>query len=196
MTEKYGSLATAEAKALHPVYFVNNIQNKIPSLDGTSVTYSQWVKLFTLHAKGYRVLSNIDDTPPPVASDASYKTWTEVDASFNNGSMAHFQYSLEQTQIIFLSNKKARVAALEKFSNLTLVACSSLNDYCQQLQDLGEQLNDVGHKVDESRLICQLVSRIPREYDAAATIMNLSNLSWDEARTAIDLERQRQEARP
>ncbi|KAJ0587040.1 hypothetical protein HanIR_Chr04g0158571 [Helianthus annuus] len=42
---------------------------------------------------------------------------------------------------IFLSNKKARVAALEtRFCNLTLTACSSVDDYCQQLSDLASQL--------------------------------------------------------
>ncbi|KAI3733939.1 hypothetical protein L6452_13398 [Arctium lappa] len=46
--------------SLHAVYTVTNIQHKIRILDGTKVTYNSWVKLFQLHARGYKVLDHID----------------------------------------------------------------------------------------------------------------------------------------
>ncbi|XP_022004618.1 uncharacterized protein LOC110902214 [Helianthus annuus] len=42
--------------ALLPAYTITNIQNKVRILDGTKVTYSSWVKLFTSHA--WRTLSD------------------------------------------------------------------------------------------------------------------------------------------
>uniref|UniRef100_A0A251RPW0 Uncharacterized protein n=1 Tax=Helianthus annuus TaxID=4232 RepID=A0A251RPW0_HELAN len=57
---------------------------------------------------------------------------------------------------IYLSNKKARAAALEtRFCNMTLSACASLDDYCQQLQSLATQLANVDHQVSDSRLVLQ-----------------------------------------
>ncbi|XP_076897131.1 uncharacterized protein LOC143550356 [Bidens hawaiensis] len=153
------SSASVDLKAIHPVYFVTNIKNKIRTLDGTTITYSAWVKLFTLHAKGYKVLWHIDDTPPPEVTDDSYESWAGVDAIVQPwiygtisdkylrrvlDTKATAQQVRNKLKHIFLSNKKSRAAALEKqFTNLTLSACSSLDDYCQKLQDLAEQLNDV-----------------------------------------------------
>nr|XP_043611623.1 uncharacterized protein LOC122583264 [Erigeron canadensis] len=60
--------------------------------------------------------------------------------------------------MIFLSNKQAKVAALEtRFVNLTLAACNSVEDYCQQLKDLANQLVDVDQPVPEQHLVLQLV---------------------------------------
>nr|XP_043619943.1 uncharacterized protein LOC122591762 [Erigeron canadensis] len=64
------------------------------------------------------------------------------------------------------SNKKARAAALEtKVCNLTLAACSSLEDYFQRLKDLANQLEDVDHSVTDDQLVLQLVRGLPSEYD-------------------------------
>ncbi|KAK9748712.1 hypothetical protein RND81_02G075000 [Saponaria officinalis] len=65
---------------LHPVYSVTNILNKVRMLDGVKVSYSAWVKLFTLHARGYKVLHHIDGTKPPPETDATYASWCEIDA--------------------------------------------------------------------------------------------------------------------
>lgn len=70
-----------QSKAIHPVYTVTNIQNKVRILDGTKVTYTSWVRLFKLHARGYKVLSHIDGTTtPPKETDPSYEAWSEIDA--------------------------------------------------------------------------------------------------------------------
>ncbi|KAJ9547307.1 hypothetical protein OSB04_019850 [Centaurea solstitialis] len=53
---------------LHPVYTVTNTQNKVCILDGIKV------KLFKLHARGYKVLDHIDDTPPPTKTDTGDET--------------------------------------------------------------------------------------------------------------------------
>ncbi|KAJ0927728.1 hypothetical protein HanRHA438_Chr04g0186171 [Helianthus annuus] len=69
-----GSSLSTEPKSqsLHPVYSVTNIQNKIRTLDGEKVTYSEWVKLFRLHARGYDVLPHIDGTAPPAETDKGF----------------------------------------------------------------------------------------------------------------------------
>lgn len=66
--------------ALHPAYSVSNIQSKIRTLNGTTVTYSSWVKLFKFQAIAYRVMNHIDTTPPPVTTDSNYPAWKELDA--------------------------------------------------------------------------------------------------------------------
>ncbi|KAL9999878.1 putative RNA-directed DNA polymerase [Helianthus debilis subsp. tardiflorus] len=146
--------------ALHPAYSVTNIQSKIRTLDGTSVTYSSWVKLFKFHAVAYRVLDHIDGTSkPPEDTDPTYSDWKEVDALVSQwiystvsdewlGRILDTEASARKTWLrlekIFLSNKQAKAAALEtRFVNLTLAACSSVDNYCKQLKELADQLSDV-----------------------------------------------------
>ncbi|XP_021995626.1 uncharacterized protein LOC110892786 [Helianthus annuus] len=96
---------------------------------------------------------------------------------------------------IFLSNKKARAGALEtKFCNLTLTACSSVDDYCQQLSDLASQLADVDQTVSESRLVLQLVPGFPAEYNTTASVINQQGVDWDQAIAMLNDEVIRMEA--
>nr|KAJ0214593.1 hypothetical protein LSAT_V11C400222610 [Lactuca sativa] len=129
-------------KALHPVYTVTNIQNKIRTLDGTKVSYSSCVRLFRLHAKGYRVLAHIDGSDPPSKTDPTYENWSEIDAIvlqwiYGKISDDLLAQVLEpdstayeawfKIQNIFLNNKGSSADALEhEFTNLTLRAMSSL----------------------------------------------------------------------
>ncbi|XP_076885598.1 uncharacterized protein LOC143535139 [Bidens hawaiensis] len=136
-----------DPKTLHPVYSVTNIQQKIRTLDGEEVTYSAWTKLFKLHAKGYKVSHHIDETPPPAKTDETYESWAEIDAIvlqwiYGTISMKILSRVLEadstaqkawdKIRDAFLNNMAARAQLLEhKFTNLTLAACSSLDDYFQ-----------------------------------------------------------------
>ncbi|XP_074303819.1 uncharacterized protein LOC141638314 [Silene latifolia] len=153
--------------ALHPVYSVTNIFNKVRMLDGVKITCSAWVKLFTLHAKGYKVSHHIDGTRPPTAADPKYAEWCEIDAHvlqwiygsisedlllrvLETNSTAYEAWTRIKNH--FLNNKGARAAALEhEFTNMMLSKCSSLDEYCQKLKDIGNQLTDVGSAVDDQR---------------------------------------------
>ncbi|XP_021991862.1 uncharacterized protein LOC110888654 [Helianthus annuus] len=187
------SSADKTIKTLHPAYSVTNIQSKIRILDGV------------------KVLDHIDGSPSPAETDVDFKSWQELDAlvlqwiystvSDNNlprvldaGPTArHAWLKLEK---VYLSNKKARAGALEtKFCNLTLAACSSLDDYCENLKDLANQLEDVDHPVTEERLVLQLVRGLPAEYDTTASLINANNADWDLARSMLQDEIIRQEAR-
>ncbi|XP_076927466.1 uncharacterized protein LOC143591029 [Bidens hawaiensis] len=199
-----------DVKPLHPLYTVTNIQNKIRPLDGETITYSAWTKLFKLHAKGYKVSHHIDGTPPPAKTDPTYESWSEIDAiviQWIYGTLSHIllsrvlendstaQQAWDRVKNIFLGNKQSRAAALEtKFTNLTLAKCASLEDYCQKLKELDNQLEDVDHPVEESRLVIQLVNGLPPEYAVAGALINQKSTTWDEARTQLDSERQRLEA--
>ncbi|XP_022003294.1 uncharacterized protein LOC110900732 [Helianthus annuus] len=68
-----------QSAPLHPVYTVTDIQKKVRVLDGSKVTYSAWVKLFQLHARGYEVLDHITKEPPP-KEDPTYEQWAKIDA--------------------------------------------------------------------------------------------------------------------
>ncbi|XP_022014262.1 uncharacterized protein LOC110913748 [Helianthus annuus] len=144
------------SKTLHPAYSVTNLQSKIRTLDDTKVAYTSWVKLFRLHDVAYQVLDHFDETPPPAETDPEFQSWKELDALvlqwilstvsdnllprvMDNTTIArHAWLKLEK---IYLSNKKARVGALEtKFCNLTLAAYSSLDNYCERFKDLANQL--------------------------------------------------------
>ena len=198
-------------KIIHPVYIVANIQNKVRILDGKKVTYSSWVKLFKLHARGYKVLSHIDGTTPPAKTDEDYESWSEIDAIvlqwiygtlsddlltrvLEPDSTAYEAWT--RIQNIFLNNKGSRAAALEhEFNNLTLRAMPSLEDYCQILKELADQLNDVDCPVNERRLVLQLVRGLPTEYDPVGAYVNQTLPPWETACSMLQLEHQRQHAR-
>ncbi|KAI3509941.1 hypothetical protein L1887_25466 [Cichorium endivia] len=201
----------AAKPTLHPVYTVTNIQHKVRVLDGTRVTYSSWVKLFKLHAKGYKVLHHIDGTPAPKPDDATYDTWSEVDAIVLQWIYGTLSDSLltrilepdttaheawKKLQSIFLNNKGSRAAALEhEFNNLKLSSMSSLDEYCQRLKDLSTQLDDVESPVTGKRLVLQLVRGLPSEFDTVASYINQSLPSWDTACSMLQLEQHRQSSR-
>ncbi|KAM0053659.1 hypothetical protein Hdeb2414_s0007g00261951 [Helianthus debilis subsp. tardiflorus] len=205
------SSADKTIKTLHPAYSVTNIQSKIRILDGVKVTYTSWVKLFRLHALAYQVLDHIDGSPSPAETDADFKSWQELDALvlqwiYSTVSDSNLPRVLDagptarhawlKLEKVYLSNKKARAGALEtKFCNLTLAACSSLDDYCERLKDLANQLEDVDHPVTEERLVLQLVRGLPAEYDTMASLINANNADWDLARSMLQDEIIRQEAR-
>ncbi|XP_035845371.1 uncharacterized protein LOC110935126 [Helianthus annuus] len=160
---------SATAKPLHPVYTVTNIQHKVRVLDGTKVTYTSWVKLFMLHAKGYEVLHHIDGTDPPASTDPEYTAWAKIDSIvlqwiygtlfddllvriLESDSTARATWV--RLQGVFLNNKGSRVATLEQaFTNHKLSACSSMAEYCSKLKEIGEQLKDVDQPVPDSRLV-------------------------------------------
>ncbi|KAI3710146.1 hypothetical protein L2E82_39920 [Cichorium intybus] len=196
---------------LHPAYTVTNIQTKIRTLDGTKVTYSSWTKLFRLHAKAYKVLDHIDDTPAPKETDPTYLQWVEIDAlvlqwiysTLSDELMVRIlesdttaQEAWNKLKANFLNNKGSRAAALEQeFSNLTLAASSSMEAYCQKLKDLADQLGDVDNPVTEARLVLQMVRGLPPEFDVVGAYINQSSPSWETARSMLQLEQHRQTAR-
>ncbi|KAL9229238.1 hypothetical protein vseg_004725 [Gypsophila vaccaria] len=196
---------------LHPVYSVTNILNKVRMLDGVKVNYSTWVKLFTLHARGYKVLPHIDGTKPPAADSPEFDSWSEIDAhvlQWIYGSVSDdILLRILETKStayeawvrlknLYLNNKGSRAAALEhEFTNLTLEKASSLDDYCQRLKDIATQLTDVGGQVDDQRLVLQLVRGLPSAYDTVGAYINQQLPSFEAARGMLQLEEQRQSAR-
>ncbi|XP_024964871.1 uncharacterized protein LOC112505156 [Cynara cardunculus var. scolymus] len=209
MTNETAAPSTKEV-SLHPAYSVTNIQTKIRTLDGTKVTYSSWVKLFRLHVVAYKVSDHIDGLAPTAANTSQYEQWKELDVLvlqwiYSTVSDDLFNRILDSTataltawtklEKIFLSNKKSRAAALEtKFCNLTLIACSSIDDYCQKLTDLANQLSDVDQPVFESRLVLQLVRGLPAEYNTIAFLINQQGMDWDQAVSMLNDEVIRLEA--
>ncbi|KAJ0809132.1 hypothetical protein HanPI659440_Chr01g0011321 [Helianthus annuus] len=198
-------------KPLHPACTVTNIQNKVRILDGVKVSYLSWVKLFQLHAKGYKVLAHIDGTPPPAKDHPGYADWSEIDAivlqwiySTLSDELLVRVLETESTSVqawtrleqIFLNNKWARAAALEhEFTNLTLKSMPSLQAYCQKLKELGDQLKAVDSPMNDQRLVLKLVSGLPPEYDTTAAIINQSLPTWEEAVGMLDSDYRRQLAR-
>ena len=153
---------------LHPAFTATNVHQKIRVLDGTKTPYSNWVKLFKNHLKIYKLLHHIDGTKTPSQEDPAYDSWLELDAL-----ILQWIYSMVsdeilnrilddnttsrqawiQIQEIFINNKHARAATLEKkFTNATLTASASFDDYCQTLKDIARQLGDIDQPVSESRL--------------------------------------------
>ncbi|XP_035832908.1 uncharacterized protein LOC118481771 [Helianthus annuus] len=197
--------------SLHPAYSVTNIQSKIRTLDGTKVTYSSWVKLFQFHAIAYKVLDHLDETPSPDPKDPTYPTWKEIDALVSQwifstvsddlldqvlDTQATARDTWLKLQRHFQSNKQAKAAALEtRFVNLTLASCSSVNEYCQQLKELANQLSDVDQPVSDKRLVLQLVRGLSSEFDTTAQLIHAQQADWETARTMLNDEVIRLEAR-
>ncbi|KAJ0620861.1 hypothetical protein HanIR_Chr01g0002231 [Helianthus annuus] len=211
MGDKNQNPTDPNPKSLHPVYSVTNIQNKVRTLDGDKVTYSDWVKLFKLHAHGYEVLKHIDGSGPPAKTDPSYEAWSKIDSivlQWIYGTLSDSylkrvldtnctaQQAWDRLQTVFLNNKNSRAATLEHaFTTTTMASCSSLNEYFQRMKDLADQLKDVDHPVSASRLVLQMVTGLPQEYDTVASFIIQADKSWDDAREMIEREQRRQAAR-
>jgi hypothetical protein len=134
-------------------------------LDGVRFTYSAWVKLFRLHARGYDVMHHIDGTAPPARTDPKYDSWVKIDAIvlqwiygtlsddlllrvLENESTAFQAWT--RLQNLFLNNKGSRAAALEhQFADHTLRGMPNLETYCQKLKEISDQLSDVNSPVTE-----------------------------------------------
>jgi hypothetical protein len=204
------AMADAKQKLTH-AYTVTDIHLRVKVLDGVKLTYSTWVKLFTLHVKAYKLADHIDGTAPPDATDPLYPIWCDIDSivlQWLYGTLSDdLLIRIVDTNTtaraawlklhgIFQNNKGARAAALDQeVSTLTLNNCSSLDVYCQNIQDLAEQLSNVGRPVDDNRKVLQLVRGLPPEYDTVASYINLNTPTWDEARNMLHLELQRINAR-
>ncbi|XP_074296894.1 uncharacterized protein LOC141627555 [Silene latifolia] len=202
---------TTPPTKLHPVYSVSNIQHKVRVLDGVKVPYSSWVKLFKLHARGYKVLYHIDGTDAPAKTAANYAEWCEIDAHvlqwiygtlsddllsrvLEDESTAHEAW--ERVKGIFTNNKGSRAAALEnEFSNLKLGAMPTLESYCQRLKELAGQLKDVDVTVSDQCLVLQLVRDLPKDYDTTAAYINQTLPTFAAACSMLELEQQRQAVR-
>ncbi|XP_035836103.1 uncharacterized protein LOC118484210 [Helianthus annuus] len=150
---------------LHPAYTVTNVQSKIQTLDGTKVTYSQWVKLFTFHAIAYKVLDHIDDTQKPTKTDPDYETWKEIDSL-----VTQWIYSTIFDDLL---------------GTVLDITASALDDYCQQLKELANQLSDVDQPVTESRMVL-LVRGLSAEFDNIAQLIHSQQADWDTARTMLN----------
>ncbi|KAJ9544323.1 LOW QUALITY PROTEIN: hypothetical protein OSB04_024030 [Centaurea solstitialis] len=195
-------------KAIHPVYTITNMQNKVRILDGTKVTYSSLVRFFKLHVRGYKDLAHVNGTTPP--AKLIQPTMLEIDAivlqwiygTLSDDLLARVldpestaYEAWNKVKEIFLNNKGSRAAALEhEFNNLTLRAATSLEAYCQRLKDLASQLEDVEYPVTANRLMLQLVRGLPSEFDTVAAYINQTLRTWDTACSMLQLENQCQRA--
>ncbi|XP_076896275.1 uncharacterized protein LOC143549196 [Bidens hawaiensis] len=180
--------AEPKTQTLHPAYTVTNIQHKVRVLDDVEVSYPTWVKLFTLHATGYDVLSHIDGSPSPAQTSPEYPSWIKIDAVvlqwiygtlsndllvhvLENESTAHEAWV--RVKNLFLNNKASWAAALQlELNNLTLASMPSLEAYCQRVRDLSDQLTAVDCPINNTQRILHLIKGLPREYDTAAALLN------------------------
>ena len=73
---------------------------------------------------------------------------------------------------IFQDNKHFRAVTLEyDFTHTTMEAFSSVSAYCQHLKSLPDQLKNIGFRVNNSRLVLQLVSGLTKPYKGVATLI-------------------------
>ncbi|XP_022029035.1 uncharacterized protein LOC110930114 [Helianthus annuus] len=158
-----------------------------------------------------KLLDHIDDTKPPPDTTPEYPAWKEIDAlvlqwiydTISDDLLSKIidtettaRAAWLKMEKFYLSNKRVRAVALEtRFCNLTLAACSSLDDYCQRLKELANQLGDVDQPITDSRLVLQLVRGLPSEFDTTAALINSQDADWDLARSMLHDEQIRLEAR-
>ncbi|XP_021995508.1 uncharacterized protein LOC110892666 [Helianthus annuus] len=209
--DKTAAETAVKNSPLHPVYTVTNIQHKVRVLDGKKVSYSSWVKLFQLHAEGYEVLAHIDGTDRPSKDDPTYASWKKIDSIVLQWIYGTLDDDLlirvletESTALeawncikrIFHNNKGPRVAALEQqFVNLKLRDTASIAEYCQRLKDIGTQLNDLDSKVDDQKLVLQMVRGLPAEYDITGALIIQQLPTWEDACNMLQADHDRQAAR-
>ncbi|KAK1431784.1 hypothetical protein QVD17_08432 [Tagetes erecta] len=157
-TSKSNSIDNTDEKSqpLHPAYTVTNIQNKVRTLDGTTVSYPSWDKLFRLHAVGYDVLDHIDSSHAPTKTGSKYAEWKKIDAlvlqwiygTLSNDLLTRLldddltaHQAWVKVKNLFLNNKGSRASTLQhELTNITLAAMRSLEAYCQRIRELADQL--------------------------------------------------------
>ncbi|XP_076913696.1 uncharacterized protein LOC143572409 [Bidens hawaiensis] len=187
------SVSDSKTTALHPAYSVTNINSKIRTLDGSTLTYSQCTKLFTLHAIAYKVLAHIDGTEPPADDNPDHGSWKEIDALV----LQWIYNTLSKEYLIGFLSFKLPLGMFgsrtlnQQFSNFTLNSCSSLADYWQKLKEIASQLGDVGQPVLEPRLVTQLIQGLPPEYTVAGALIHQLAPTWDNACTMLHHEEMR-----
>ncbi|XP_076949306.1 uncharacterized protein LOC143621908 [Bidens hawaiensis] len=144
----------------------------------------------------------MDGTEPLDESDPKFSAWFELDAlilrwiysALSDDLLARVldtditaRAAWIKIQDIFVNNKRARLVTLEtKLTNTALNSCYSFDNYCQTLTEIAEQLRDVDQPVNESRLVIQMVRRLPIEYDTIAIIINQNKPTWEVARNMIE----------
>ena len=73
---------------------------------------------------------------------------------------------------IFQDHKTSRGLFLEnKFSNTCLDNFTDVSAYCQELKILANQLSNVDSKIDNIRLVLQLIAGLNEQYKGIATLM-------------------------
>ncbi|XP_021986152.1 uncharacterized protein LOC110882442 [Helianthus annuus] len=184
-------------KPLHPIYTISNIQHKVRVLDGTKVSNANWVKFFTLHAKGYNVLSHIDGSLPPDKDSPEFSSWENI-----NSIVLQWIYEIlsddlvvhviadestafkawQRVKRLFVNNKGPRSQALQhELANLTLASMPSVEAYCQKVRELMDQLHALDFTMKDQQRVLHLVKGLPREYDTIASILNNSLPPWEDA---------------
>ncbi|XP_071694394.1 uncharacterized protein [Rutidosis leptorrhynchoides] len=169
---------------LHPAVTVNNIRNFIPiTLEMINGKYESWSELFQIHCRAFMV---IDHIIPSEASSASTTTsvtdnttdptqsWDRIDAIVLQwiygtisdellgtvlvaGSTA--KEAWDRLKSMFHDNQHTRAVYLtHKFTNTRQDDFPNILAYYQELKNLADQLSNVGPKIDDDRLVLQLVT--------------------------------------
>ncbi|XP_071726908.1 uncharacterized protein [Rutidosis leptorrhynchoides] len=209
-----------DSKKIHPAITINNIKNFIPiTLELTTGQYSAWSELFQIHCTAFQV---IDHIIPPTDTQSSTTTatntstkppdWSRLDAvvkqwiysTISNdllltiltpGSTA--QETWDRLKNIFHDNQHSRsIHLMNQFSNTRLDAFSSVSAYCQELKQLCDQINqlsDNNSRIEENRLVLQLITGLNDSYDAIGSILAHRKPlpSFYEARSMLILEETR-----
>ncbi|XP_071712624.1 uncharacterized protein [Rutidosis leptorrhynchoides] len=175
----------AETHKLHPAVTVNNIRNFIPIiLELKNGKYESWAELFQIHCRAFMVIDHIipatDASSSSTTTDATQTTqpdpdlWKRLDAIVLQwiygtissellgtvlvpGSAA--QEAWERLKNIFHDNRHTRAVYLtHEFTNTRQENFPNMSAYCQELKNLADQLSNVGSKIDDDRLVLQLVT--------------------------------------
>lgn len=204
-------MAAERKPSFHSALGISNIKNNIALVLDHDTPYASWVTLFRVTAKAHNVLDHIDEKVPK-PTDIEDSLWLQVDAA-----VLQWIYSTVSREIllqildsddtalqawnrvrdIFQDNKNTCAVYLEhEFSNCKLSGFSSINAYCLQLKSLADQLKGVGSPVPETRLVLQLISGLPAEYNAAASFIQQTDPlpSFTKARSQLLLEETRMTA--
>ncbi|KAL8248736.1 hypothetical protein R6Q59_005604 [Mikania micrantha] len=182
---------------LHPIYTVNNIQTRVRILDGIKLSYPTWVKLFTLHVKGFDVIHHINGTPAPAKNTPAYEAWEKIDSIvlqwiygtladdllarvLVDDSTAHEAWL--RVKQLFMNNKGSRAAALQhELTNLNLVAMPSVEAYCQRIRELADQLCALDFPINDNQRVLHLVRGLPSKYKTVASLLNQTLPPWEDA---------------
>ncbi|XP_071708571.1 uncharacterized protein [Rutidosis leptorrhynchoides] len=104
------------------------------------------------------------------------------------------QQTWDRIKGIFHDNQKSRAVHLAtKFANTKLENFSSMTAYCQEMKHIADQLSDVKPKLEQDRLVLQLITGLSDSYDTVGSLLAHAKKlpSFYEARSMLLLEETR-----
>ncbi|KAJ9539514.1 hypothetical protein OSB04_032247 [Centaurea solstitialis] len=210
MTSSPASSTLSSPTASQLVFALTNVYSQFSfklSSDGSK--YKLWRSIFLDMCKGAKVYGHITGKSKPAsdndedweAIDSRIKSWfySTCDANLlqiisSDGCTAKDLW--DKLDEFFLNNKMSRMLQLQEQFRNTKKGTSSITDFCHNLKNLADALADCDSKIDEIKLVMQILRQLPPSYHSIVDVITNTKPfpSFLEAKNMLLLHESREES--